>query len=426
MQVPTFISHSGVQAKSRALLATLFTALALAACGGGGGDAGGSTIASNTFSSGAITGFGSVIVNGVRYDDSLASVSNEDGEDDSASHSKDDLKLGMMVSVTGNSDKDANTGSANAISFGSQLKGPVQTITASITSGTGTATVTTGGSLVILGQTVIVGTNTVFDPLSLPNGFASIQLKDVLEVHGHLDAVANTLTATRINLEDDTHTYKITGNVVSGSLNTGAKSFKIGAETISYASILDPKKISVNLIEGITIKVTLATTQTTTGTWNATRIKPAAKKVQGNKNKAELEGMITAFTSPILFSVNGIPVDATNASPLKGSVTLALGVKVEVKGSLVNGVLIATKVKVEHDDDEDNGIELHGLVSSVNTGSQTFVLRGLTVSYAGTVTYAPTGFSATNLSDLNANVEVKGVLAPGGTMVQAKTIKFEN
>jgi hypothetical protein len=419
MKALTFTSHLGVLAKSRALLAALFTALTLVACGGGGG--GDTTTAStNTFSQGAITGFGSIFVNGVRYDNSQAKVNNDDDEDSPEQHSNDDLKLGMHVTILGNSGSGTDT--ASIISFGSQLKGPVQTITASITSGTGTATVTTGGSLVILGQTVIVGTNTVFDPISLPGGFASILPKDVLEVHGHLDAAANTLTATRINREDGANKYKITGNV--SNLDAGSKSFKIGSENFSYLNI-DPTKLSVTLANSITVKVTLATTQTTTGTWNATRIKPAAKKVQGDKNKAEIEGMITAFTSTSTFSVNGIPVDATNAKfpPGRNTTPLALGVKVEVKGSLVNGILIATKVKVEHDDDEDNGLEFHGLVSSLNIGSQTFSLRGLTVSYAGTVTYERG--SVTNLIN-GANVEVKGVLAPGGTMVQAKTIKFED
>jgi Domain of unknown function (DUF5666) len=402
----------GALARTSALLATLIAALTLTACGGGGGVGGSGGTGSpsdssvSSFSQGAITGFGSIIVNGVRHDDSSASVTDDD-DDDNPSRSKDDLKLGMVVSVTGTSG--ADTGVASAVAFGSQLKGPVQSING-VTTGTKT--------LVILGQTVIVGTRTVFDIESLPKGFDSISKGDVLEVHGYLDPVANKLTATRIELES-TGSYKITGNVKS--LNSGSKSFKIGTESISYASI-DSNKLRVILADGLTVRVVLSTAQKTTGTWDATRIK-AAKKNLENKGKVELEGLIIDFVSNSKFSVSGIPVDASNASFPKGTTTLANGVRVEVRGSLVNGTLIATQVKLENEDDEENGvIELHGLISSVNTGSKTFELRGQTVSYAGNVTY-----ERGSVSDLvkGADVEVKGAAASGGTTVQAQKIKFE-
>jgi Domain of unknown function (DUF5666) len=408
----------GALARTSALLATLITALTLTACGGGGGVGGSGGTGSpsdSSFSQGAITGFGSIIVNGVRHDDSSASVTDDD-DDDNPSRSKDDLKLGMVVSVTGTSG--TGTGTASAIAFGSQLKGPVQSINAS--TGTGTATVTAGTqALVILGQTVIVGTRTVFDIDSLPKGFASISKGDVLEVHGYLDPVANKLTATRIERENGTGSYKITGNVKS--LNSGSKSFKIGSEAISYSGI-DANKLRVTLANDITVRVVLSSVQKTTGTWDATRIK-AAKKNLENKGKVELEGLIIDFVSNSKFSVSGIPVDASNASFPKGTTTLANGVRVEVRGSLVNGTLIATQVKLENEDDEENSvIELHGLISSVNTGSKTFELRGQTVSYAGNVTY-----ERGSVSDLvkGADVEVKGAAASGGTTVQAQKIKFE-
>lgn len=63
----------------------------------------------------------------------------------------------------------------------------------------------------------------------------------------------------------------------------------------------------------------------------------------------ELEGRVTAFTSPTSFSVNGIPVDAT-AVPT----TLAVGDEVEIHGAIVNGVLVASRIELEDDDDDDD------------------------------------------------------------------------
>jgi Domain of unknown function (DUF5666) len=434
MNYPRFSTDGGALARGRSLagllLAMLLAALTVAACGGGGGGVDPGTGGTGSFSRGAITGFGSIIVNGVRHDNSSASVSDEDDED-RPGRSNDDLKLGMVVTVSGTAGSGTGTATASVITFGSELKGPVQsingsTMTATSTTstgtgtGTGTPTVVTGTqTLVILGQTVIVGTRTVFDPLSLPGGFADIKVGNVLEIHGHLDPAANKLMATRINLEDNANAYKITGNI--SSLSTGSKSFKIGSETISYSAI-NPDKLRVTPANGLTVKVRLSTSQTVTGTWDATRIKPAAKKAE-NRNKAELEGIITAFTNTSTFSVDGIPVDAGNARFDKGTAGIKLGARVEVKGSIVDGTLIASRVKLEEDNDEDNRNELHCVVTDLVAIDKTFKACGVIVKYSDATT-----FKDGRVEDLKngAKVEVKGTLAPGGTTVQAASIEFEN
>lgn len=67
-----------------------------------------------------------------------------------------------------------------------------------------------------------------------------------------------------------------------------------------------------------------------------------------NGNPNELEGRVTAYSSPSSFSVDGIPVDAS-AAPR----TLSVGMRVEVYGTMSNGTLVATRVKIEDSDDED-------------------------------------------------------------------------
>ena len=68
-----------------------------------------------------------------------------------------------------------------------------------------------------------------------------------------------------------------------------------------------------------------------------------------NANPNELEGRVTAYTSPASFSVDGIPVDASGAPS-----TLAVGMRVEVYGTMANGVLVASRVKIEDGDDESD------------------------------------------------------------------------
>src|SRR5690349_10437722 len=72
--------------------------LVVAGCGGDGGvDSGGTGASPQSFASGPITGFGSVIVAGVHFDESSAQVQDADGNTRPASG----LQLGMTVDVRG-------------------------------------------------------------------------------------------------------------------------------------------------------------------------------------------------------------------------------------------------------------------------------------------------------------------------------------
>jgi len=88
-------------------------------------------------------------------------------------------------------------------------------------------------------------------------------------------------------------------------------------------------------------------------------------------------------------------------------------------------VLVATKVELEsqHQGDDNRRIELHGAITAVDSTAKTFVVRGVTVSYAGSVTY-PNGSQAGLV--VGAKVEVKGGVGSTRTLVQAVRIQFES
>jgi hypothetical protein len=52
--------------------------------------------------------------------------------------------------------------------------------------------------------------------------------------------------------------------------------------------------------------------------------------------------LVTAYASPNSFSVDGIPVDASAAPH-----TLSVGMRIEVYGTMVNGILVASRVELE-------------------------------------------------------------------------------
>ena len=142
-------------------------------------------------------------------------------------------------------------------------------------------------------------------------------------------------------------------------------------------------------------------------------------------NEIELKGLVTSVTSPTQFSVDGIPVDASSATFVPDGATVVLGAEVEVEGTAIDGVIMATKVTIENQDqDEIDGFELHGAIGMLDPTAKTFVLRGVRVSYGGSAVVFKDGVES-DLAD-GRNVEVKGNLSSDGTMLEAKTISFEH
>jgi hypothetical protein len=150
-----------------------------------------------------------------------------------------------------------------------------------------------------------------------------------------------------------------------------------------------------------------------------------------------VEGTITAFTSANVFEVAGLKVDASAATFPDGTVGLLLGARVQVTGTVTNGVLVATQVDIsgrggEGGNGNGNGngggsdpqrpLELHGAIISLDSTAKTFVLRNVTVSYSGTVVYK--NGSESKLAK-DATVEVYGVLSADRTRLQATRIEFK-
>ena len=383
----------------------LLTASWIAGCGGGGSyapPATGSTASPSSvaFTSGPVGGFGSVIVNGVRFDDSAAKVDDDDGNAATSAA----LKLGMMVDVdSGAVDDTLGRAVAQHIRFGSVLVGPVATVD------------TVAATFVVLGQTVEVRNTTVFDD-TLSGGVAGLAGKTV-EVHALFDATSGHFVASRIEAEVAPAAFKLVGLV--SALDTAAKTFQIGAAVVSYSKVA-AADLPAALANGLRVRMRLETVQVN-GQWVAISVRSGVRKVD-DRAEGRLRALVTAFTSPTAFEVGGVPVDASTAVVEHGPV--ALGARVDVRGKLVNGTLVATRVNVLKDNDDTvRGIELHGAVSEVNTTAKTFVLRTVKVSYDANVMFK----NGTDAKLVNgAQVEVKGVLSTDQKTLAATKIEFEN
>ena len=410
--VHTTPASPGITRREGLLLTLLGSAMALAGCGGGSDSASGSIGVGSvggggtgSLSVGPISGIGSIILNGVRFEDSLARVLDDDG----ALRDRKELKLGMMVRVKGKikARKADKTDEAEEISFGSDLLGPIE-------SGSINAAAQT---FKVFGQIVQITATTVFeDGLT----FAALLANDIVEVYGFVDPVSSLMTATRIErkLLANVKAFKLQGKIS----NLNAATFQIGSLVIGFSPNVLPAGLSLS--SGLLVRVRLATTPVT-GTRTALRIRQVEVETE-DRDEAEVKGTVTEFTSSARFSVNGLQIDASGIIPTAG---LKLGVRVEVEGRLVKGVLVARKVELEDEQDRFK-FELHGTVSgrAATPAVITFTLTSsggvpvkVTVILADVL--FDSGLTAAGLRD-GVRLEVKGVAFSDGT-IKATRIKLD-
>ena len=403
------------------LAAGLVTALVACGGGGGGSSAGVGTGGTGSFAVGTISGFGSIIVNGVRYDDSGADIFDDDDNDSNSSA----LAIGQVVEIRGSVNSDGLTGTASSIAYYSALKGPV------------TAVNVGAGTVTVFGQVVNVTATTLFDDVS---GLAALAVGNVIEVYGLPDA-GGAIKATRIELEATTISgfggdYRLRG-VVSGLVATSpGQRFSVGTVTVQTDG---DTSIDGAIADGVFVSVRLDKTAIAANTYTAERVKVRNRVYASGVNEAEIEGLISEFTSSSApFKVNGYPVQLdTTVTYEDGAVgNLANGVRIEAKGTVTAGVLVARKIEFE-DDDNDGGddgsdapYEFDGVATCSTTpcGSPTgsFEVRtGVSVQYDANTRFED-GLTAATLN--GARVEVKAIAqsGSGGTTLLATRIELDD
>lgn len=379
---------------------SMVIALAVSACGGGGG---GGPVVGPTGSSGAatgvVTGLGSVIVNGVRFDDGTALIRDDSG----ATRTRSDLKLGMVVDVTSGpispgSGDTLGAATATRVQYGSSIKGPV------------TARNLVAGTLTVLGQTITVPAGVAFD--GYPSGLGGVAINDLIEVHALFDPTTQTFRGTRIEKAASLAECKVVG--VAQSVDRTARSFVIRSLGLSYTA-----GATLNgLNNATTVKVRMPYTPGLgCGTSAVTEVS-ALTSSPAEGAQAELDGFITDYIGNTSFKVNGLPVRAGTAITGLGN-----GVRVEVEGTVQSGVLVASRVELRSGAVSDDRIRLYGVPSSVNPTDQTLLLRGVTVSYA--TANLENGITVGNLGGGTA-LEVRGDLDATGTQVVATRIRPAN
>jgi len=215
-----------------------------------------------------------------------------------------------------------------------------------------------------------------------------------VEVSGTADTTNHLIKAARIEKKSTAGNFEIKGVVsglAAGTFTLTPRHASSGI-TVNFTGTLDPA-----IANGSFVEVKFAAFGNPLST-TANQIKLLKELKASDKDRAEVDGVVSNFVSgggSATFTVDGINVSA-DSSLLSG---VANGVKVEVKGTMSGGVLVAQSVRV----DREANLLLGGTVSAVNAGAGTVTLNGVTLAVTGTTVYrdrtalTPVSFSLANI-----------------------------
>src|SRR5258706_8973629 len=310
------------------------TVLALAGCSGGTGGTG-ATGSSPALSIGVMTK-GSVIVNGVRFEDTTANIFIDDTPKTAAA-----LQNGMVVKVLGPVNENGINGTGQRVKALIEVRGSV----------TAVFPAENPQRLVVLGQDVIVDDLTVYSNLA---NFGDITVSELIEVHGLRDTNGQ-VRATRIEANTaqmgDNTVDEIRGVVSAGAV-ANPTAFNLGTQAVNASgAVIAPAGASYR--SGSVVEVHCTVRPCLVGNvFQASRVvvesaeDSAFQPVAGQRFEAE--GLISGFTVHSgNFFVAGTPVTTTASTPFEGGVAtdLANDIKVEAEGAWNGSALVASKIE---------------------------------------------------------------------------------
>ncbi|NMT61996.1 DUF5666 domain-containing protein [Marinobacter orientalis] len=386
----------------------------LTACGGGGSGAsiditdGG--IRGTGSSVGPVSGFGSVFVNGVRFD--TGGLNGQVQSDDGIA-AESELEEGMILRIDGEW-QDDGTGTANVVEYDDTLRGEVESVAPD---GSGA-----GGyvELVVMGQTVIIEKQTVVNGTTFANLLAgngtglNVRVSAWRQADGSFRAsyvgVLTRNTKADVELE---------GVIEEGSVQQG--SFTIGDIEVTYdaSTVVFGEGLGVSdLVAGRFFEVE---GDYSTGTLQAREIERDDFRRYGRNTDADIE-----FTSIIqdpfspdgsgsqqgTFVISGLIVRVTDDTGLDDDLAvsdLQQGILVQVEGEFTGArTILAEEITLREANAEVTGV----ITSVVDRTAGTFEVGGVWVQVTSfTIITDNDNDSRTSLENLFAGdqVEVEGV-----------------
>lgn len=390
----------------------------LIGCGSGGGGAStgtGGVASGSAAASGTVTGFGSVFVNGKKFETNDVEV-RHDGVTERCTINPTNrcgLKEGMTVKVSGSFSGSSH--SASTITQEDTVEGPI-TSKSQVDANNGT--------LAVLGQTVIVDSTTRFDSgISL----TALNNNDVIEVSGFVKS-DGTIVASFIERKAGVGVCSPVCEVKGTVKNHDAvlTTFQIGGLTVTYDTntiIGDMPTPTGSNWNGRFVEVKGANFSVNAGvpTLLATKVEPENDGVgNNNMDEFEVEGFVTQAGSAsgniIDFTIGATPVRTTANTEFRGGMVdeIVVGAKMSAEGRFDGTTLIAKHVKFHE------SVKLEGN-AAVNGNSLTLAgLPGVIIT-VNSQTELKDGGNPITLNDLDGkHVRVRGRVSGNSSVIATR------
>ncbi len=357
----------------------LTSALVLAACGGGGGSMAGNSVAPTAaqaaptaLSSGTVTAFGSVFVNGHEFNTTSASVIDDDAGTTTAATTTGTtaagLAVGMQVDVVPAASSTTAAPVASEIHVHPLARGYVD------------YSDSTAGTLSVMGQTVAVGTATIKDARAC-----------VSATTGACTAIVDQTGFVSAATGGNTTCYQATGGSFTCGTTTGVLSVQVYGFLATSATAGAGPIIQASLVRVVD---------------------------PGTTPVFHAEGPLSAVnaTEP-KFTMGGLQLTSSAACTTAVPCNFAVGNVVTARGkTLVPVTTGGTAISVAFTPDvlkqrkvaaltAGSSVEVEGKVASVDTTAKSFVLQGLTIE-AGTLTLPAVGDVVEVAGTVNADLSI--------------------
>lgn len=266
---------------------------------------------------GVISALNSITLNGIRYETNATTVT-MNGQVASLS----DLELGQIVSLEGTIQVNGPAGTASRVDYEATVIGPVESLDGPL------------GQLVVMGQTVLTNTDTMFDPGIDRTTFTGLDVGSNAQISGFLNG-AGEIVATRIQPDTSSVGVQVIGSVAG--LDTANMLFSVNRLTVNYsnATLIDlPGGMPA---DGMFV---IARGSIANGILNVAQISRLFELDNGTPGeRAQAQGLITRFVSPTDFDINGVPT-TTNANTafVNGTINdLQANAEITIDGEIAAG-----------------------------------------------------------------------------------------
>lgn len=314
---------------------------------------------------GTISGFGSIISNGVTFSTTAATVMIDTEPSNLA-----ELQVGMVVSIRGSVNTNTGAATASYIHFESDVEGVITNIN------------TNNNSLIILGRTILVDELTVINNAS----FATLAIGNIVKVSGQWRdqerIQATYITRTQNQYMNGMH-MQVKG--VIQALDPDLQRFNIGTQVCDYSGAMLKLNGSA-LTNGMYVEASsMRALSENVFFLDQLQIRERNRNRYNDGDKLcnlncdfELSGFITEFISATDFTVDSLPVTTTSSTVFVNgsSSSLGLDVKVKVDGVLNDDdILVADKIVFSL----QSVIEIDADVESINVSNAELSILGINV-----------------------------------------------